>query len=137
MLAPFGTGSADAARRQATFAVIAGLSNGTCFTFRWENGRYLRHASWRFRLDPDEGTALYRSDATFCIKPGATADSDPGSRRRTTPAGSCIPVAPSCGVDQTDNSAAFLAATSFRARPALAGSADRRRAPETRPALAG
>ena len=120
VLAPLGTGSADAARRQATFAVIAGLSNGTCFTFRWENGRYLRHASWRFRLDPDEGTALFRSDATFCIKPGATADSI-RLEAENYPGWFLHPRGPQLWVDQTDNSAAFLAATSFRARPALAG----------------
>ncbi len=121
VLVPLGPGSAEAARRQATFAVVTGLANGACYTFRAQNGQYLRHASWRFRLDPDQGTALFRGDATFCVKPGAAADTIrleaanyPGWFLRPRANGQLW-------VDQTDNSAAFAAGSSFRSRPALAG----------------
>jgi hypothetical protein len=91
VLTPIQAGSALAVRRPATFTAIAGLAKPGCFSFRTENDRYLRHASWRFRLDPDQGTPLFRSDATFCVK-----------------------------VDQVQDDAAFRTASSFRVRPALA-----------------
>ncbi|MET0425382.1 MAG: AbfB domain-containing protein, partial [Actinoplanes sp.] len=109
-----------AARRQATFATLDGVGNAACFSFRAQDGRYLRHASWRFRLDPDQGTPLFRGDATFCPKPG-------------TPTGAITLEASNypgwflhhrgseLWVDQTDGSAAFLAESSFRARPGLTG----------------
>jgi hypothetical protein len=98
---------------------ITGLAKAGCFTFRSANGRYLRHASWRFRLDPDQGTPLFRSDATFCVKDGAVAGSItleasnyPGwfLHRRGS----------ELWVDQAETSAAFRAESSFRVRPALA-----------------
>ncbi|MEV0129391.1 sigma-70 family RNA polymerase sigma factor [Dactylosporangium sp. NPDC050688] len=121
VLAPLGPASAEAARRQATFAVVTGLADGACYTFRAQNGQFLRHASWRFRLDADQGTALFRGDATFCVKPGTAADTIrleasnyPGWFLHPRGNGQLW-------VDQTDNSPAFAAGTSFRARPALAG----------------
>lgn len=121
VLASLGPSSAEGARRQATFAVVTGLANGACYTFRAQNGQYLRHASWRFRLDADQGTALFRGDATFCVKPGTAADTIrleasnyPGWFLRPRANGQLW-------VDQTDNSPAFAAGTSFRTRPALAG----------------
>ena len=33
-------------------------------------GRYLRHADSLVRSAPDDGTALFRQDATFCARPG-------------------------------------------------------------------
>jgi RNA polymerase sigma factor (sigma-70 family) len=120
VLAAVRSTSAYALRRQATFTVLAGLADPDCFTFRSANGQYLRHASWRFILDPDQGTPLFRGDATFCIREGATpgtvtleASNYPGWFLRHR--GSEL------WVDQTDNSAAFRAEASFRLRPALAG----------------
>jgi RNA polymerase sigma factor (sigma-70 family) len=60
-------------RRQATFTAVAGLAKSGCFSFRAPDGRYLRHSSWRIRLDPDQGTPLFRGDATFCTGNGPAA----------------------------------------------------------------
>jgi RNA polymerase sigma factor (sigma-70 family) len=119
VLRPIGAGGALDVRRQATFTAIVGLAKPACFSFRTENGKYLRHSSWRFRLDPDQGTPLFRSDATFCVKDGAVAgtialeaSNYPGwfLHRRGT----------ELWVDQANSSAAFRAESSFRVRTGLA-----------------
>lgn len=119
VLTPVPAASDAALRRQATFTTVVGIADPKCFSFRAPDGRYLRHSSWRLRLDPDQGTVLFRGDATFCARPG-------------TPAGAITLEASNypgwfirhrsgeVWVDQTDGSAAFRAATSFRARPGLA-----------------
>jgi hypothetical protein len=114
-----GTGSDEAARRRATFEVIPGLADPTCVTLRADDGRYVRHMFWRVRLSADEGTALFRGDATFCVRPGPV----PGSlslesanyrgwylRHRGS----------ELWVDQSDGSAAFGSDAAFRARAPLA-----------------
>jgi RNA polymerase sigma factor (sigma-70 family) len=114
-----GPGSAEAVRRQATFMVVAGLADAGCFSFRAPDGRYLRHASWRLRVNPNERTPLFRSDATFCVRAGPTAgtvvlesSNYPGwyLHRRGD----------ELWVDHADGSAAFETASSFRIRGALA-----------------
>ncbi|GIJ78380.1 RNA polymerase sigma factor, sigma-70 family [Micromonospora phaseoli] len=62
-------------RRRATFIVNRGLADRRCITLRAADGRYLRHSELRLRLSPDEGTELFRADATFCPRPGAAARS--------------------------------------------------------------
>jgi RNA polymerase sigma factor (sigma-70 family) len=107
------------ARRQATFTAIAGLAKPECFSFRASNGRYLRHASWRLRLDPDQGTPLFRGDATFCIGKGATAGTVT-LEASNYPGWYLHHRGNELWVDQTDGSAAFLRETSIRLRPPLA-----------------
>jgi RNA polymerase sigma factor (sigma-70 family) len=119
ILKPIQAGSALAVRRQATFTAIAGLAKQSCFTFRAENGRYLRHASWRFRLDPDQGTPLFRSDATFCVKDGAEAGSIV-LEASNYPGWFLHHRGNELWVDQEQDDAAFRADSSFRLRPALA-----------------
>jgi hypothetical protein len=65
----------DAARRATTFQIVRGLADEDCYSFRSADGRYLRHASYRFRLMPYEDWDLYREDATFCVRRGAVAGS--------------------------------------------------------------
>ncbi|WP_246273861.1 sigma-70 family RNA polymerase sigma factor [Phytohabitans houttuyneae] len=111
---------ADApSRERATFEVVSGLANPRCVSFRVKDGRYLRHASWRLRLDPDEGTDLFRGDATFCVREGAAPDSvwlESGNypgwflRHRNH----------ELWVDQSDGTPLFGADASFRPRAALA-----------------
>ncbi|SCL72092.1 RNA polymerase sigma factor, sigma-70 family [Micromonospora chersina] len=120
VLMPVGPDSTDAARRQATFTVLAGLADPRCFSFRAGDGRYLRHSSWRLRLSPADGTELFRGDATFCARDGATASSTaleasnyPGWFLRHRDG--------QLWVDQADGTPAFRADSSFRIRPALAG----------------
>ncbi|MFG3600936.1 sigma-70 family RNA polymerase sigma factor [Micromonospora chersina] len=120
VLMPVGPGSTDGARRQATFTVHAGLADARCFSFRAQDGRYLRHSSWRLQLSPVVDTELFRGDATFCARDGATASSTaleasnyPGWFLRHRDG--------QLWVDQADGTAAFRADSSFRIRPGLAG----------------
>jgi hypothetical protein len=104
----------------ATFQVVAGLADATCFSFLLPDGRYLRHSSWRLRVYANDGSALFRGDVTFCARPGSVAGSMvlessnyPGwfLRHRDN----------ELWVDQSDKSAAFLADSSFWTRAPLAG----------------
>ncbi|MFJ7069832.1 sigma-70 family RNA polymerase sigma factor [Streptomyces sp. NPDC101115] len=63
------------ARQRVTFTVVGGLADSRCVTFRAADGRYLRHHYLRLRLSADDGSALFREDATFCPRPGAVAGS--------------------------------------------------------------
>jgi hypothetical protein len=120
ILTPVRSTSDYTVRREATFTVVSGLADSGCFSFRAPDGRYLRHASWRLRLDADQRTPLFRSDATFCIGNGAT----PGTvtlESSNYPGWYLHHRGGQLWVDQTDGSTAFHAETSFRLRPALAG----------------
>ncbi|MEU8659786.1 AbfB domain-containing protein [Actinoplanes philippinensis] len=61
----------------ATLTVSAGLADDTCFSFRLEDGRYLRHFDYRLRFDASDDSELFRADATFCREAGT----DPGAVR--------------------------------------------------------
>jgi RNA polymerase sigma factor (sigma-70 family) len=113
-----GTDAPD--RQRATFEVVRGLADPTCVSFRAGDGRYLRHGSWRLRLSQDDGTELFRGDATFCLRVGSAPDSVsfessnyPGAflRHRGT----------ELWLDPSDGSAEFRADASFRPLPPLAG----------------
>lgn len=113
-----GTGSSSQTRQQATFEVVTGLNDAACFSFRLPDGKYLRHSSWRLRVNANDGTKLFRGDATFCVRPGSLSGSIslessnyPGwfLRHRGT----------ELWVDQSDGSAGFRADSSFRVRPPL------------------
>ncbi|MET0419072.1 MAG: AbfB domain-containing protein, partial [Actinoplanes sp.] len=103
----------------ATFTAIAGLADAGCFSFRTSDGRYLRHASWRLRLDLDQGTPLFRGDATFCVGDGAAAGTVT-LEASNYPGWYVHHRGSELWVDQTDGSTGFLTETSFRLRPALA-----------------
>ena len=113
-------GSDDAVRRQATFTVVQGLADPACLSFRAENGRYLRHSSWRLRLDPDQSTPLFRGDATFCAGDGA-ADGSVTLEASNYPGWFMHHRGSELWVDQTDGSKAFKVESSFRFRTALTG----------------
>jgi RNA polymerase sigma factor (sigma-70 family) len=119
VLVPIRSTSDPAVRRQATFAVVTGLADPRCISFRARDGRYLRHASWRLRLDQDQGTPLFRGDATFCVGAGAGAGTVT-LEASNYPGWYLHPRGSQLWVDQTDRSTAFRAETSFRVRPALA-----------------
>ncbi len=55
---------------EAAFTVGRGLADSRCVTFRAGDGRYLRHHYLRLRLSADDGSRLFREDATFCPRPG-------------------------------------------------------------------
>ncbi|MDX6740221.1 AbfB domain-containing protein [Actinocorallia sp. A-T 12471] len=64
--------SGETAKKEATFWVRPGLANGSCVSLesRAYPGEYLRHSGYRVRRDPNNGTALFAADATFCVRPG-------------------------------------------------------------------
>jgi RNA polymerase sigma factor (sigma-70 family) len=119
ILAPIRPGSTATVRRQATFTVVAGLADPGCFSFRAQNGEYLRHASWRLRLDADQKTPLFRGDATFCVRSGAEGGTV-ALESANYPGWFLHHRGRELWVDQKDGSAAFRAETAFRLRPALA-----------------
>jgi len=67
------TSSSDALlKADATFVIRRGLADPTCYSLEARNfpGNYLRHANFRVRLNANDGTDLFRRDATFCAQPG-------------------------------------------------------------------
>jgi RNA polymerase sigma factor (sigma-70 family) len=120
VLARIGTGSAAGQRRRATFEVVRGLLSPTCVSFRSRDGRFLRHSSWRLRLSRQEGSRLFRGDATFCVRAGSV----PGSvslESANYPGWFLCRRGNELWVDLPDGTAAFRAGASFHPRPSLAG----------------
>ena len=70
-ISPVTESSGSSTRQRATFTVVRGLADARCFSFRAADGRYLRHYMMRLRFSTDDGTVLFREDATFCIQPGS------------------------------------------------------------------
>jgi hypothetical protein len=64
-------------KADATFVIRRGLADPTCFSLESRNfaGNFLRHADFRVRLGANDGTDLFRRDATFCAQPGLSAGS--------------------------------------------------------------
>ncbi|MEV7627941.1 sigma-70 family RNA polymerase sigma factor [Actinoplanes sp. NPDC089786] len=97
-----------------TVTVTPGLADRNCVSLRAADGRYVRHSSFRLRLDPDDGQVLFQMDATFCPAPGAT----PGSVRlasynfpvRFVHATGDGPL----GLDPEETGAAYAGETSYR-----------------------
>ncbi|MFJ6646369.1 AbfB domain-containing protein [Streptomyces sp. NPDC091290] len=61
------SGSAGLLKDDATWRIVPGLANGTCYSFESRNypGQYLRHREYRVYKEAGSGD-LYRADATFC-----------------------------------------------------------------------
>ncbi|BCY12155.1 AbfB domain-containing protein [Actinoplanes sp. L3-i22] len=55
--------------------VVKGLADEDCFTFRDEDGKYLRHFDYRLRFAAKEDSDLFRQDATFCAEDDQPAGS--------------------------------------------------------------
>ncbi|MFC8915538.1 sigma-70 family RNA polymerase sigma factor [Streptomyces sp. NPDC057116] len=111
--------SSAQSRQRVTFTVIGGLADSRCVTFRAADGRYLRHHYLRLRLSTDDGSELFREDATFCPRPGAVAGSVtlhahnyPGSVLRHRDGGIWL--------DGSDGTRAFAGQASFVTRRARA-----------------
>ncbi|MFU9038419.1 MULTISPECIES: sigma-70 family RNA polymerase sigma factor [Streptomyces] len=111
--------SSTQTRQRVTFTVVGGLADSRCVTFRAADGRYLRHRYLRLRLSTNDGSALFREDATFCPRPGAVAGSVtlhahnyPGSVLRHRDGGIWL--------DGSDGTRAFAGQASFIVRRAWA-----------------
>ncbi|MFE2429264.1 AbfB domain-containing protein [Streptomyces sp. NPDC059373] len=74
-LDPVSGSSSASTRKQATFTVVAGLADSSCFSFKVSGGDYLRHYDFRIRADAYDGTRQFREDATFCRHRGGSWDS--------------------------------------------------------------
>ncbi|GAB7038426.1 MULTISPECIES: AbfB domain-containing protein [Catenuloplanes] len=59
---------ASAGSSGAAFQLVPGLANAGCVSLRTPDGRYLRHYDYRVRADGDDGSALFKADATFCMQ---------------------------------------------------------------------
>ncbi|MDW4907193.1 AbfB domain-containing protein [Streptomyces sp. ADMS] len=53
-------------REDSTFSVVKGLSNSSCYSFKTHDGKYLRHRNFILRADRNDGSSLFKQDATFC-----------------------------------------------------------------------
>ncbi|MEU7488674.1 AbfB domain-containing protein [Streptomyces sp. NPDC042319] len=67
-----GSGSDGLLKNDATWKIVPGLANSTCYSFESRNypGEYLRHREYRVYKEAGSGD-LYRADATFCPVRGA------------------------------------------------------------------
>ncbi|MFC0104743.1 AbfB domain-containing protein [Kibdelosporangium aridum] len=67
--------SPDLLKQDSTFWARPGLANPSCLSFESRNfpGEYLRHANSVIRKDPNDGTAAFAGNATFCARPGLGA----------------------------------------------------------------
>lgn len=106
-------------RQRVTFTAVRGLADTRCVTFRAADGRYLRHRELRLRLSTNDGSELFREDATFCPAPGAVtgsvtlhAHNYPGSVLRHRDGGIWL--------DGSDGTRAFAGQASFLMRRAWA-----------------
>lgn len=60
-----------AARRAATFKLVKGLANSSCYSFATADGNYLRHRNFILRAERNDGSSLFKQDATFCPRPSS------------------------------------------------------------------
>lgn len=105
-------GSTALLKNDATWKVVTGLANSNCYSLESRNypGEYLRHRDFRVRRDTDDGSALFRADATWCAVAGTggvrlTSANLPGSYLRHI--GSEVWLATPGGSHAWDNPATF------------------------------
>jgi len=58
--------------KNASFRLVNGLANSGCTSFESINlsGHYLRHENYRIKLAKNNGSELFKQDATFCQRAG-------------------------------------------------------------------
>ncbi len=59
-------------KADATWIVEPGLANSSCVSFESANGSgdFIRHSNFQLFLEPNDGSALFAQDATFCPRAG-------------------------------------------------------------------
>jgi non-reducing end alpha-L-arabinofuranosidase len=72
VIAPVTPGSAEQDKGDSTWIVRRGLANSSCVSFESKDspGDFLRQQNFGLHVQPIDGVALNRSDATFCPQPG-------------------------------------------------------------------
>ena len=72
VIAPITSASPRQDKSDSTWIVRSGLADPSCVSFESKSnpGDFLRHQNAALHLQPFDGTALNRSDATFCPQPG-------------------------------------------------------------------
>ena len=72
VIAPVTSGSAERDKGDSTWIVRRGFADNSCVSFESKNspGDFLRHQNSALHVQPFDGTAPNRSDATFCPQPG-------------------------------------------------------------------
>ncbi|MEU6377805.1 AbfB domain-containing protein [Streptomyces sp. NPDC046909] len=53
-------------REASTFKLVKGLANSSCYSFATADGAYLRHRSFVLVANINDGSSLFKQDATFC-----------------------------------------------------------------------
>ncbi|WP_063802705.1 MULTISPECIES: sigma-70 family RNA polymerase sigma factor [unclassified Streptomyces] len=99
----------------APFTVSKGLADSRCVTFRAADGRYLRHHYLRLRLSTDDGSRLFREDATFCPRPG-TVDGSVTLHAHNYPGSALRPRDGSIRLDGSNGTRTFTGQASFLVR---------------------
>jgi alpha-L-arabinofuranosidase len=71
-ISPITSASPDTDRQDATFTLVPGLADHSCYSFEAVNfpGYYLRHYNFQVVLNQGDGSALFAEDATFCAMTG-------------------------------------------------------------------
>ena len=72
VIAPITSSSAKQDKGDSTWIVRRGLADSSCVSFESRNspGDFLRQQNFALHIQPFDGTAQNRSDATFCPQPG-------------------------------------------------------------------
>ena len=72
-LDPVSSESSAATKQDASFKRVKGLADSSCYSFVTADGTYLRHRDFVLRADRDDGSDLFKKDATFCPRPSSSS----------------------------------------------------------------
>ncbi|MFJ9705632.1 AbfB domain-containing protein [Streptomyces sp. NPDC101234] len=61
-------------REDSTFELVKGLANASCYSFATHDGLYLRHQNFVLRAESNDGSNLFKQDATFCAQKSPFSD---------------------------------------------------------------
>ena len=90
-------------RQDATFQIVAGLANSSCYSLQSVNypGYYLRHYDFVLTLQQNSDSAMYAGDATFCSRTGLAGGSTFSLESYNHPAGTSATTTSPCGSTST------------------------------------
>jgi len=105
-------------RQDATWVQTAGLADPACYSFESINqpGSYLRHQNFQVHLQPNDGSALFAQDATFCPQ-GSSFRSVNYPDHFLRAFGNTVYLAVSGGSNPWDTATSFAADTTWQVAP--------------------